>query len=1353
VAVNGAIGLATNGVPFYSVIAQEKDTLFWRQDNTVEETYTVNIAQATTYVGPDSGNGYLTNDQWYVYRMDPALLYTKVSDQHSAIIGFALDGYPIYGPYGYANADGSGGVILNTSSYRLTSTPRLSRQFFSANVSLGIVSGSAQAEYAAPTGEYIEDFEYIEGVGTLDQHNGRFVVTPEFPFGTYAYFVTVNPVTLQPAYPYIIGPTFRGQPTGLTFEYRGESIAALYDNGEYTMPLPPPNPNTDWSLRSPTGQFPNDINRFQSPAYRDWYNNYAYTLTDLAISNPGRGYTTAPSIDISGNATAVCTIDPVTGSIASVVLTRTDTYTTMPTVVVDNAANDAADWQSSQTYSVNDEVEFQGIVYYAKTNDIPEYDTLPFAQQESYWRDYWEIKYVLAVLTPVLTNNTVRKIQNTVKFDRVTPWVIDYRPEVQYAPGETVRYNQSFYTANAELQVIPTAVIPEGNITVWNKLSDSQIAETGASNRIAALYRPTSNMISNDLTQLLQGAEFSGVRVNSIEFTPTYPVPTGKLSDVEDTLLAKVGVFVQFDDSRVFTNAVNLTQKIRGTQSGSFSTAALNNNLQFGSADSSVTYQVDTNNLPRYYSASASSANINLLAPATDEFTWEFYFRMKENNREQVLLDTRDGVNGGLKIAINDTNQVTVTNHNALFNLVGGDISTNIWHHVAVERKFDTITLYFDGNQIDSYQEINFFLYSFTSSALTLGASYDVDAPTVANALMDELRLTVGKTRYNLQTTYSVAADGFGRNLQDDPDFAYVRLLYSFESTRNEVPTIDINFDTPGARAVIQDLSVNNRILIIENAENLNSNIPLNQPEIWSGSSVYTAGDQVTISQGNIFSYYQAVQSFTGGNISDPADWTPVVPSIPQFEIPAAVFTTANVSLDAGSSLGYNLGLGDFAIEFWAAPDSAVATKTVFELAADTATSFYKMTAQITTVSPALHNVTVTVATASGTVSTLTANDLTSPALFVSVERYNQKMYLFVNGVLRDTDLAANYNFGYQSVAVPLIISSSVDGFTGKLADFRITSAARHIPDTDFDTAISGDFDDLHLGIRPADIIIDGTGFVNSVNSSSTEEHVNGRLYDTLHIKVFSNANIGSSPTGYRMFKDMGENLEFYAIPATSTTLLTANLSAADTVLTVDSTAGFADPAPHLAQLGVVFVGAERIEYRHINRATNQLVGLSRGTRGTAASQHTVGTRVEGANAAESFPGGSGVFAVSHTVQSAAVATAVIQLESVTHIQPNQPVTGTDVTSNTVVVSVNAADHTVTLNSPQTIAAFTVLSFGNIDTVLTQPSRQLTTNSLVAYANTWYSLGAESAADGLGLQRSNTDIAVFLNNNSAWLPG
>jgi len=130
------------------------------------------------------------------------------SNAHSPIIGWAYDGNPIYGPYGYSKPFGgtikslSSGYILDIKSNR----PSISLY---------------------PEGFFVEDYVYT-GQGDLDESNGRFCLTPEYPNGTYAYFCTINPNLVEsngpfenykkPIFPYVIGNKFKSTPIEFNFK-------------------------------------------------------------------------------------------------------------------------------------------------------------------------------------------------------------------------------------------------------------------------------------------------------------------------------------------------------------------------------------------------------------------------------------------------------------------------------------------------------------------------------------------------------------------------------------------------------------------------------------------------------------------------------------------------------------------------------------------------------------------------------------------------------------------------------------------------------------------------------------------------------------------------------------------------------------------------------------------------------------------------------------------------------------------------------------------------------------------------------------------------------------------------------
>lgn len=133
-------------------------------------------------------------------------LYAINSSVHSPLLGYAYDGFPIYGAYGYANVNGTGGIVRIKSSYQLASYSVRTNYPDGTDVDDG---PAVSATY--PLGYFREDYQYVaqSGEDYLDEHNGRFCVTPEYPSGTYAYFCTVDE-NWNSAYPYAVGPTFYG---------------------------------------------------------------------------------------------------------------------------------------------------------------------------------------------------------------------------------------------------------------------------------------------------------------------------------------------------------------------------------------------------------------------------------------------------------------------------------------------------------------------------------------------------------------------------------------------------------------------------------------------------------------------------------------------------------------------------------------------------------------------------------------------------------------------------------------------------------------------------------------------------------------------------------------------------------------------------------------------------------------------------------------------------------------------------------------------------------------------------------------------------------------------------------------
>ena len=115
----------------------------------------------------DQHNAHSQPDGSYHYHGDPLALFDRSGTVVSPVIGFAADGFPIFGSY---IRDGSS-VRAAVSSYQLKVGNRPSD------------NGQPGGVY---DGSYRDDYEFVAGSGDLDQCNGMTVN------GSYGYYVTAG---------------------------------------------------------------------------------------------------------------------------------------------------------------------------------------------------------------------------------------------------------------------------------------------------------------------------------------------------------------------------------------------------------------------------------------------------------------------------------------------------------------------------------------------------------------------------------------------------------------------------------------------------------------------------------------------------------------------------------------------------------------------------------------------------------------------------------------------------------------------------------------------------------------------------------------------------------------------------------------------------------------------------------------------------------------------------------------------------------------------------------------------------------------------------------------------------------
>lgn len=265
----GNVGIWINGVGLFSGL----DTFSYRNASATEtptgDGYWWRSAIAAEAVTFDPAYAHQPTTGQYHYHASPLGLRFQLGDNmaqvgsaylestgpltHSPILGWALDGYPVYGPYGYSDPASTASAIRRmvsgfverngtSGTTNLAATGRATLPAWSATLYAHSATPAPQfhgpaVSVSKPLGWYAEDFDYLGDLGftqgvnfDLDKYNTRFCKTPDYPAGTYAYFTTVTAAG-APAYPFAIGGEYLGVRSGSGMNVTvSESTTTYYEN-------------------------------------------------------------------------------------------------------------------------------------------------------------------------------------------------------------------------------------------------------------------------------------------------------------------------------------------------------------------------------------------------------------------------------------------------------------------------------------------------------------------------------------------------------------------------------------------------------------------------------------------------------------------------------------------------------------------------------------------------------------------------------------------------------------------------------------------------------------------------------------------------------------------------------------------------------------------------------------------------------------------------------------------------------------------------------------------------------------------------------------------------------------------
>lgn len=221
----GSIGLLLNGIPMYGL----SNASSWNgttNANNGQGIWYVEVYLAEGFVLDNSFGGHPQQEGAYHSHATPWRLFENTAtSQHSPIVGYAFDGYPVYGPYGYSDPDDATSTVTRMrTGYSLRNITV--RQSLPDGTNLSPTQYGPAVSSTYPIGTYVADYEWLSTNGDLDEYNGRFCKTPEYPDGIYAYFVTMD-ASQTPEFPYLVGPEYYGEPVAMNLLSGGQSSSNI----------------------------------------------------------------------------------------------------------------------------------------------------------------------------------------------------------------------------------------------------------------------------------------------------------------------------------------------------------------------------------------------------------------------------------------------------------------------------------------------------------------------------------------------------------------------------------------------------------------------------------------------------------------------------------------------------------------------------------------------------------------------------------------------------------------------------------------------------------------------------------------------------------------------------------------------------------------------------------------------------------------------------------------------------------------------------------------------------------------------------------------------------------------------
>jgi hypothetical protein len=282
----------------------------------------------------------------------------------------------------------------------------------------------------------------------------------------------------------------------------------------------------------------------------------------------------------------------------------------------------------------------------------------------------------------------------------------------------------------------------------------------------------------------------------------------------------------------------------------------------------------------------------------------------------------------------------------------------------------------------------------------------------------------------------------------------------------------------------------------------------------------------------------------------------------------------------------------------------------------------------------------------------------------------------------------------------------------------------------------TNDFDIGRLVTNPDRLIVTLDGkFLFEENGFTIENgsivNITGPAINASQVVTITSLAMRTVPDAmaFRIFKDMRGLQSTYRITAATSARLSQPLSSTADIIYVDDATNLPTPDLAEARFGIVTINGERITYRNKDVNSNTLSGLRRGTAGTGAASHTVGSPVYDITF-ENY--------LDINYQDTVVKENFVGNGS-------QEVFVTDIYLDNIPTTAAEESVLVYVGGERLLSGYQVQQVSPVQVrIIEPPSTGYQVTVAVRQGQVWYQPGAGTPSNGLPLQETDTAAARFL---------